>query len=511
MEKLWSVLPPKCCFVQTGSSSSSGNTSVQCMRTRAHHTTFRNVNSLTASPTYWHCRNGIKFNFHDDIEADAISYRDQETPLVTTRPIPYLPRVTDSPEDCRLQEILHNETRPPPWCCQNKDKTTPNSERALSGTAKTYRNPDTSEVATNDVPLPPWCCQNREGTTSTLSALTVEATRYRYDDCYTVKSLYLQSNTATTCSSADTFTLNARMENLETALNLLQNNYKRMEQAMNQQVEKVVEIIANDINKEDVIRMFLDYNEKDFTKIRNKRLKDAVQFMTNSSKTIRNALMHQTSAIKKLSDAYQRTKTPHMDKHELDSHVCQWLGIEGRRPVITETPQTVTTNINILEDDNDDMNIAAPTPCLNGTRQVIHFNTGSKGIDKQEYLTTGDRNNNNYIHSNNQRTHASSNRSHTDEQQKLKTDKLKTDEQYELKTDEQHQQNTDEQHQLKTDEQHQLKMDKLHKLKTDEQQTIKTDEQQELKNDEQHDLKTDGNYKLKTIEEHEQKKDEQHE
>lgn len=385
MEKLWSVLPPKCCLLQTGSSSSSGNTPVPCMRTRAHQTTVENTNSSTASPTFFHCRNGITSNFLDDIEADAVSYRDLETP--------------------------HNETRLP-WCCQHKNGTTLNFRSALSGAAKTYSSPDTSEFTTNDVPLPPWCCQNRDGTTSTLNALTVEATRYRYDDCYTVKSLYLQSNTATTCSSADTHTLNARMENLETALNLLQNNYKRMEEAMNQQVEKVVEIMANDINKEDFIRMFLDYNGKDFTKIRNKRLKDAVQFMTNSSKTMRNALMQQTSAIKKLSDAYQRTKTPQMGKHELDSHVCQWLGIEGRRAVIKETPQKVATNLNILEDDNDDMNIAAPTPCLNGTRQVIHCNTGSQKIYKPEYLTTGNRNNNNYIHSNNQRTQASSNRSH---------------------------------------------------------------------------------------------------
>ncbi|XP_071178851.1 uncharacterized protein [Mytilus edulis] len=200
------------------------------------------------------------------------------------------------------------------------------------------------------------------------------------------------------------------MENLETALNLLQNNYEHMEQAMNQQVEKVVEILANDINKVDVIRMFLDYNGKELTKIRNKRLKDAVQLLTNSSRTMRNALMQQTSAIKKLSDAHQRTKTPQMDKREVDSHVCQWLGIDGRRAVITETPQAVTKNFNIL-DDNDNISIAAPTPCLYGTRQVIHCNTGSK-IDKQEYLTTGDRNNNNYIHSNNQRTQASSNMSH---------------------------------------------------------------------------------------------------
>ncbi|VDI50839.1 Hypothetical predicted protein [Mytilus galloprovincialis] len=289
--------------------------------------------------------------------------------------------------------------------------TTTNTRSALSGAAKTYSSSDTSEFNTNDVPLPTWCCQNQEGTTSTLSALTVEATRYRYEDWYTVKSLYLQSNTATTCSSADTHTLNARMENLEMALNLLQNNYKRMEQTMNQQVEKVVEILANDINKGDVIKMFLDYNGKDFTKIRNKRLKDAVQFMTNSSRTMRNALMQQTSAIKKLSDAHQRTKTPQMCKREIDSHVCQWLGIDGRRAVITETPQSVTKNLNILEDDNDDMSIAAPTPCLNGTRQVIHCNTGSK-IDKQEYLTTSDRNNNNYIHSNNQRTQGSSDMSH---------------------------------------------------------------------------------------------------
>ncbi|CAG2212322.1 unnamed protein product [Mytilus edulis] len=305
MEKFWSVLPQKCCLLQTGSSSSSGNTSVPCMRTRSHQTTVKHVNSSTASPTYFHCRNGITSNVFDDIEADAISYRDQETP--------------------------HNKTRLPPWCCQHKDGTTSNSRSALSGTAKTYRNPDTSEVTTNDVPSPPLCCQNRDGTTSTLSALTVEATRYRYDDCYTVKSLYLQSNTATTCSSADTHTLNARMENLETALNLLQNNCKRMEQAMNQQVEKVIEIIANDIEKEDVIRMFLDYDVKDFTKIRNRRLKDAVQFMTNSSRTMRNALMQQTSSIKKLSNAHQRTKTPQMGKREIDSHVCQWLGIDGRR------------------------------------------------------------------------------------------------------------------------------------------------------------------------------------
>ncbi|XP_052072738.1 uncharacterized protein LOC127710816 [Mytilus californianus] len=389
MEKLWSVLPPNCCLLQTGSSSSSGNTSVPCICTRAHQTIVKNVKRSTDSPTFWHCRNGITSNFHDNIEADAISYRDQET--------------------------THNETRLPPWCCQHKDGTTSNSRSALSGAAKTNNNTDTSEVTTNDVPLPPWCCQNRDGTTSTLSmlsALTVEATRYRYDDCYTVKSLYLQSNAATTCSSADTYTLNARMENLETTLNLLQKYYKRMEQAMNQQVDKVVEIIANDINQEDVIRMFLDYNGKDFTKIRNKRLKDAVQFMTNSSKTMRNALMQQTSAIKNLSDAYQRTKTPRMGKHELDSHVCQCLGIDGRRAIITETPQTATTNLNILEDDNDDMSIAAPTPCLNGTRQVIHCNTGSQRIDKPEYLTMDDRNNNNYIHSNNKRAQSNSNRSH---------------------------------------------------------------------------------------------------
>ncbi|XP_071178856.1 uncharacterized protein [Mytilus edulis] len=385
MEKLRSVLPPKCCVLHTGSSSFTGKTPVPWMPTRAHQTTVENTNRSTSSSTFFHCRNGITSNVLDDIEPDAISYRDQET--------------------------LYNETRLPPLCCRNTDGTTTNNRSALSGAAKTYSSPDTTEFNTNDIPLPTWCCQNQEGTTSTLSALTVEATRYRYEDWYTVKSLYLQSNTATTCSSADTHTLNARMENLEMALNLLQNNYKRMEQAMNQQVENVVEILTNDINKVDVIRMFLDYNGKDFTKIRNKRLKDAVQFMTNSSRTMRNALMQQTSAIKKLSDAHQRTKTPQMGKREIDSHVCQWLGIDGRRAVITETPQAVTKNLNILEDDNDDMSIAAPTPCLNGTRQVIHCNTGSK-IDKQEYLTTGDRNNNNYIHSNNQRTQASSDMSH---------------------------------------------------------------------------------------------------
>ncbi|CAC5426563.1 unnamed protein product [Mytilus coruscus] len=385
MEKLWSVLPPKCCLLQTGSSSSSDTTPVPCMRTRAHQTTVENTISSTASPTFFNCRNGITSNFLDDIEADAIPYRDLETP--------------------------HNVTRLP-WCCQHKNRTTSNFRNALSGAAKTYSSPDRSEITTNDVPLPPWCCQNRDGTTSTSRALTVEATRYRYDDCYTVTSLYLQSNTATTCTSADTSTLNARMENLETALNLLQNNYKRMEQAMNQQDEKVVEILANDINKEDVIRMFLDYNRKDFTKIRNKRLKDAVQFMTNSSKTMRNALMQQTSAIKKLSDAYKRTKTPQMGKQELDSHVCQWLGIEGRRAVISETPQTVASILNILKDDNDDMSIEAPTPCLNGTRQVIHCNTGIQRIDKPGYLSMYDRNNTDNNHSNNQRTQASSNRSH---------------------------------------------------------------------------------------------------
>ncbi|XP_063397701.1 uncharacterized protein LOC134682026 [Mytilus trossulus] len=393
MDKLRSVLPPKCCVLQTGSSSFTDKTPVPIMCTRAHRTSVDNTNRSNSSPTFFHCRNGITSNVLDDIETDAISYRDQET----------------------LYNETNNETSLPPLCCRNTDGTTTNTRSALSGAAKTYNSPDTSEVTTNDVPLPTWCCQNQEGTTSTLSALTVEATRYRYEDWYTVKSLYLQSNTATTCSSVDTHTLNARMENLEMALNLLQNNYKRMEQTMNQQVEKVVEILANDINKGDNIKLFMNYNEKDFTKIRNKRLKDAVQFMTNSSRTMRNALMQQTSAIKKLSHAHQRTKTPKMGKREIDSHVCQWLGIDGRRAVITETPQTVTTcttNLNHLKDDNDDMSIAAPTPCLNGTRQVIHCNTGSIKIDKQEYLTTGDRNNNNYIHSNDKRTQASSDRIH---------------------------------------------------------------------------------------------------
>ena len=102
-------------------------------------------------------------------------------------------------------------------------------------------------------------------------------------------------------SSVDTYTLKARMENLEIALTMLRDNFQRMEQAMNKQIEKAIDIITStsDDNEPD---LWSGTKEKDFIKCENKKLVKAVRFLTESSKIMRNALSEHSEVISHLAD-----------------------------------------------------------------------------------------------------------------------------------------------------------------------------------------------------------------
>lgn len=102
-------------------------------------------------------------------------------------------------------------------------------------------------------------------------------------------------------SSVDTYTLKARMENLEIALTMLRDNFQRMEQAMNKQIEKAIDIItsASDDNEPD---LWSGTKEKVFIKCENKKLVKAVRFLTESSKIMRNALSEHSKVISHLAD-----------------------------------------------------------------------------------------------------------------------------------------------------------------------------------------------------------------
>ncbi|CAG2219774.1 unnamed protein product [Mytilus edulis] len=98
-------------------------------------------------------------------------------------------------------------------------------------------------------------------------------------------------------SSVDTFTIRARMENLEIALTMLNENFQRMENAMNKQIEKAIEIIIGTTGKDEKEETVLRTNDKYFMKSENKKLMKAVKFLTESSRIMRTALSEHTKFI----------------------------------------------------------------------------------------------------------------------------------------------------------------------------------------------------------------------
>lgn len=102
-------------------------------------------------------------------------------------------------------------------------------------------------------------------------------------------------------SSVDTFTLKARMENLEIALTMLRENFQRMEHAMNKQIEKAIELIVGRTKVEETEEVMMGPISKCHMKKENKKLLKAVKFLTESSRIMRTALSEHTQVIDHLS------------------------------------------------------------------------------------------------------------------------------------------------------------------------------------------------------------------
>ncbi|CAG2219776.1 unnamed protein product [Mytilus edulis] len=111
-------------------------------------------------------------------------------------------------------------------------------------------------------------------------------------------------------SSVDTFTIRARMENLEIALTMLNENFQRMENAMNKQIEKAIEIIIGTTGKDEKEETVLRTNDKYFMKSENKKLMKAVKFLTESSRIMRTALSEHTKFIDHITSVINQPTEP---------------------------------------------------------------------------------------------------------------------------------------------------------------------------------------------------------
>lgn len=116
-------------------------------------------------------------------------------------------------------------------------------------------------------------------------------------------------------SSVDTFTIRARMENLEIALTMLNENFQRMENAMNKQIEKAIEIIIGTTGKDEKEETVLRTNDKYFMKSENKKLMKAVKFLTESSRIMRTALSEHTKFIDHITSVINQPTEVNTNTH----------------------------------------------------------------------------------------------------------------------------------------------------------------------------------------------------
>ncbi|CAC5370645.1 unnamed protein product [Mytilus coruscus] len=114
------------------------------------------------------------------------------------------------------------------------------------------------------------------------------------------------SDSGMTASSTDTTTLNTKAEQLELALDMLQNSILQIENVMNEQMDKYVEIVAKEeLNADIPIRSCI--------RKRNDNLKKAVIYVTKSLNQMRSALNEQSKGLTKITedriDVYTLHKT----------------------------------------------------------------------------------------------------------------------------------------------------------------------------------------------------------
>ena len=100
-----------------------------------------------------------------------------------------------------------------------------------------------------------------------------------------------RSSQLTTRSSADTYTLTARKENLELAVSLLQDSSKRMVEAVNKQIKKAIEIIMGENEDENNRLPEIALSNE------NRKLTQIVHLRTECSKIMRNALAEHGEAL----------------------------------------------------------------------------------------------------------------------------------------------------------------------------------------------------------------------
>ena len=108
------------------------------------------------------------------------------------------------------------------------------------------------------------------------------------EDTYILDTDTARSSQLTTRSSANTFMLTARKENLEIAVSLLQDSSKRMVEAANIQMEKAIEIIMSE--NEDENNTLPETKNRSALSNENRKLTQIVHLRTECSKIMRNAL-----------------------------------------------------------------------------------------------------------------------------------------------------------------------------------------------------------------------------
>jgi hypothetical protein len=107
-----------------------------------------------------------------------------------------------------------------------------------------------------------------------------------------------RSSQLMTRSSADTYTLTARKENLELGVSLLQDSSKRMVEAVNIQIEKAIEIIM--AANEDENNRLPEMKNRSALSNENRKLTQIVHLRTECSKIMRNALAENGEALAQL-------------------------------------------------------------------------------------------------------------------------------------------------------------------------------------------------------------------
>lgn len=107
-----------------------------------------------------------------------------------------------------------------------------------------------------------------------------------------------RSSLLTTISSADTYTLTARKENLELAVSLLQDSSKRIVEAVNIQIEKAIEIIMGENKDEN--NTLPEMQNRSTLSNENRKLTQIVHLRTECTKIMRNALAEHGEALVQL-------------------------------------------------------------------------------------------------------------------------------------------------------------------------------------------------------------------